>query len=70
MTAIIDPHGRVTAQLAQFTEGVLSGEAQGYAGATPYVWLGNRPVVILCIAMIGALIFHRRRALRPPRESR
>jgi apolipoprotein N-acyltransferase len=70
MTAIIDPHGKVTAQLAQFTEGVLSGEARGYTGATPYVRLGNYPVVLACIAIIGALIFHRRRALRESRESR
>ena len=70
MTAIIDPHGKVTAQLAQFTEGVLSGEARGYAGATPYVRLGNYPVVLACVAIIGVLIFRRRRAFRESRESR
>jgi apolipoprotein N-acyltransferase len=69
ITAIVDPHGRVVARLPQFIEGVLSGEAQGYAGATPYVRLGNWPVVVACMAIVCVLIF-RRRALRRLRESR
>jgi apolipoprotein N-acyltransferase len=70
MTAIIDPHGKVVAQLAQFTEGVLSGEAQGYTGASPYVRAGNIPVVSACLALIAALAFRRRRAFGASGESR
>jgi len=70
MTAIIDPHGRVVAQLAQFTEGVLAGEAQGYAGATPYVRWGNAPIVAICLALIAVFAFLRRRAFRAAEESR
>jgi apolipoprotein N-acyltransferase len=70
MTAIVDPHGKVLAQLAQFTEGVLAGEAQGYAGATPYVRWGNAPIVVICFALVAAFAFHRRRAFREPGESR
>jgi len=70
MTAIIDPHGRVVAQLPQFTEGVLAGEAQGYAGATPYVRWGNVPIVTACLALIAVLAFLRRRAFRAAEESR
>jgi len=70
MTAIVDPHGRVVGRLPQFAEGILSGEAQGYTGATPYVRWGNPPIVIACFALMIALVLHRRRALRGPEESR
>jgi len=64
VTAIIDPHGRVVASLPQFTEGTLTGEVQGYAGASPYVRLGNTPIVLTCVVLIGALVFIRRRVGR------
>ena len=70
MTAIVDPRGKVVARLAQFTEGVLSGEAQGYAGATPYVRWSNGPIVAICLAVVAAIAFRRRRALRASEESR
>lgn len=70
MTAIIDPRGRVIARLPQYTEGVLTGEVQGYAGATPYVKLGNYPIVLACLALIAALAFRRARIVGRARESR
>ena len=69
MTAIIDPHGKVVAQLPQFTEGVLQGEARGYTGTSPYVRWGNAPIVVVSIVLV-ALAFHRRRAFGTRRESR
>ena len=66
VTAIIDPGGRIAARLPQFTEGVLKGTVQGYAGATPYVRYGNVPVLILAALLVFAvLIFAFRRARRP-----
>jgi apolipoprotein N-acyltransferase len=41
-TAIIDHRGRVTAQLAPFTQGVLQGEVQGREGVTPFAWWAGR----------------------------
>jgi apolipoprotein N-acyltransferase len=70
MTAIVDPHGKVVARLPQFVEGILSGEAQGYSGATPYVRWGNPPIVIVSFAIVAALVLARRRGLRAPEESR
>ena len=70
MTAIIDSHGKVLARLAQFTEGALAGEAQGYTGASPYVRWGNVPAVVISIALLAALAFRRRRAFGTRRESR
>ena len=64
VTAIIDPRGRVVARLPQFTEGILTGEVQGYVGASPYVKLGNTPIVLVCVVLLGALAFTRRRVGR------
>ena len=64
VTAIIDPRGRVVARLPQFTEGILTGEVQGYIGASPYVKLGNAPIVLACVVLLGALVFTRRRVGR------
>jgi apolipoprotein N-acyltransferase len=70
VTAIIDPRGKVVARLPQFTEGELQGEVRGYGGASPYVNFGNAPVVLACLALVGALALRRRRAVGTPGESR
>jgi apolipoprotein N-acyltransferase len=70
VTAIIDPHGKVVASLPQFTEGVLSGEARGHTGASPYVRFGNTPIVLACVALLAALAFRRRHSLGSAGESR
>jgi apolipoprotein N-acyltransferase len=64
VTAIIDPRGRVVANLPQFTEGILAGEVQGYVGASPYVKQGNTPIVLVCVVLLGALVFIRGRVGR------
>ena len=70
MTAIIDPRGGVVAKLPQFTEGILTGEVRGYVGASPYVRFGNTPTVLVCVVLLGALVFIRRRSLGRVGESR
>jgi apolipoprotein N-acyltransferase len=70
VTAIIDPHGRLVARLPQFTEGALLGEVRGYTGATPYVRLGNYPIVLICLGLLTLLAFFRRRSLGRAGESR
>lgn len=61
ITAAIDRNGRVLKRLAQFTEGRLEIEAQGYSGATPYVRLRDWPVVILCLIIFASFILRARR---------
>ncbi len=70
VTAIVDPRGKVVASLPQFAEGVLQGEVRGYGGASPYVRYGNYPIVLVCIALLAALAFYRRRAVGAGSESR
>jgi apolipoprotein N-acyltransferase len=70
VTAIIDPGGKVVASLPQFTEGVLAGEARGHVGASPYVRLGNMPIVIASVLLLSGLAFVRRRGLWRAAETR
>ena len=64
VTAIIDAQGHVLASLPLFQPGSLSGTIQGYAGSTPYVRWGNRPVLALWgILGIGLLLMGLRRQL-------
>jgi apolipoprotein N-acyltransferase len=58
-TAIIDEHGILIETLPEFTEGVLEGSVQGFKNATPYVLLGNWPIISLCfIALLGWFMRH------------
>ena len=64
VTAIIDERGRMLASLPLFTTGSLSGEIQGYAGATPYVRWGNAPVLAAWgLLGLGLLVIAFRRRL-------
>lgn len=60
VTSIIDHRGELLVHLPQLTTAALHGVAQGRQGATPYVRLGNAPIVALSLAIIGALAWRRR----------
>jgi apolipoprotein N-acyltransferase len=61
ITAVIDPRGAVVARLPAFAEAVLEARVQGREGATPYVRVGNVPVVALAaVIAVAALGFARR----------
>ncbi|HET7672472.1 MAG TPA: apolipoprotein N-acyltransferase [Burkholderiales bacterium] len=65
ITAAIDRDGRVTATLAQFTEGRLETSAQGYVGATPYVLWRDWPAVLGALgALVAAAVIARRKVSR------
>jgi len=51
-TAVIDPKGRVVAQLPAFQRGTLSARVQGYEGLTPYSLYGNALVVGAAFLML------------------
>jgi apolipoprotein N-acyltransferase len=66
ITAAIDARGRVLARLPRFTAGALDVKVQGMAGATPYMTLGNVPVlaVSLLVLVLGYGVARRRRGRR------
>ena len=62
-TAIIDPHGRIQAQLPPFSRGTLAASVQGYDGMTPFIRFGNGSMVMLAgVMLLAAFALARRRA--------
>ena len=70
VTAIIDQHGTIVAQLPHFTEAILRGTAQPFTGATPFVLIGDGPSILLCLVMIATAAFSTRAAKRAPPKRR
>ena len=59
-------HGRIVAALPTFTQGTLSGRAQGRSGATPYVRWGNAPLVLLALLACVLFVLRYRKSAPPP----
>ena len=65
ITAAIDRDGTLLARLPQFAEGRLEIAVQGYTGVTPYMRLGDWPIVALSLALLsGATLVAWRRQRR------
>jgi apolipoprotein N-acyltransferase len=65
ISALIDHHGRITAQSPQFEAAVVTGTVEPRQGATPYVRWGNTPVVLLCAGLLLLAGYRDRRNRRP-----
>ncbi|MES2998798.1 MAG: apolipoprotein N-acyltransferase [Pseudomonadota bacterium] len=52
MTAIVTPEGKVQAQLPSFQIGVLTGFVYPSSGITPWVSLGDCPIIIFLVGLI------------------
>ncbi len=62
ITAIIDNKGKILSRSPQFNESTLSGNANLYAGQTPYSRFGNYPVILFCfISLISLSRFRKRK---------
>jgi apolipoprotein N-acyltransferase len=53
VTSIIRRDGSIQQVLPQHEEGVLTGQAQGYTGSTPYVRWGNAAILIILLIMLA-----------------
>ena len=70
ITAIIDARGRVAAQLTVQTQGQLEGTVQATQGTTPFIRLGNRPIVVASmLVLLVALVLRLRTARLHPISS-
>jgi apolipoprotein N-acyltransferase len=47
VTAVINSQGQVVSQLPKFQQATLKTSVQAYSGKTPYVWLGDLPILII-----------------------
>jgi apolipoprotein N-acyltransferase len=61
VTAAIDSRGKIIARVPQFQEGVLRADVQPLSGLTPYARVGNYPVVIGALGLLGLALWRRRR---------
>jgi apolipoprotein N-acyltransferase len=61
VTALIDYDGSVRGRLPQFEPGVLAGAVQPRIGLTPYVRVGNTPVVVIVLLGLGVAVTSARR---------
>ncbi len=52
VSAIIDPRGRIVAELGLFEPGILQGTIQLRTDKTPYVKLGNWPIWLIAVALL------------------
>jgi len=68
ISAIIDQHGAVIARSAQFEAAVVRGSVTPQQGITPFVRMGNLPV--LALSVLGLLLAWVRRRALPPAPAR
>ena len=61
-TAVINSKGQITAQLPPWTRATLEADVQGMKGRTPYIRLGNLPVIVLALLILTGLWWSGRRA--------
>lgn len=62
VSSIIDHHGKVIAIAPQFENVVLSSMVRPMQGYTPYVFWGDRALLILCTLLIGWSVINVRRS--------
>lgn len=67
ISAVVDPYGRVIAQLALGHEGVLDSPLPAALPLTPYARLGDLSLLILLVSVVGLILLNRR--LKSPSAS-
>ena len=61
VTGIVDPRGKITAQLPQFEASVLRGDFEVMKGRTPFSKLGDIPVLFLLTVLLVVTAMRSRR---------
>jgi apolipoprotein N-acyltransferase len=64
MTAIVTPQGKIQAQLSPFQIAVLTGSVYAFSGSTPWVSIGNYPIIVFLVGLIVVCFAYRRSALQ------
>jgi len=65
VTALIDPQGRITAQVPQFEQAVLYGTVVPMQQLTPYLQWRSWPLIVVCTLLLGWALLGRRRMRTP-----
>ncbi|MEM7019877.1 MAG: apolipoprotein N-acyltransferase, partial [Pseudomonadota bacterium] len=64
ISAIIDERGKITERIEQFELAALRTKVQPFEGATPYVRIGDWPIIALMFGLLLAAYFFMRRAVQ------
>jgi len=68
LSSIINERGQIIKSLPAFKAGILKGELYPVTGTTPWIYLGDYPILIFCsiiVLFIPLLYFYRRRLRLP-----
>jgi apolipoprotein N-acyltransferase len=57
LSSIINPHGDIISSLPSFQPGILQGQVLSAKGSTPWVVLGDYPVITLCSLLLFFALF-------------
>lgn len=60
VTAIVNNKGRIVKAFPRFKRGVLTGHVFAMSGNTPWMLIGNWPVILLCFFLLGFIWFRQR----------
>lgn len=61
LSSIIDAHGDLTSSLPAFTSGILETTLYPATGASPWVYLGDLPALLVCLLVIFCALFRLRK---------
>lgn len=53
ITAIVTPKGQIQQQIPRFEAEVLTGRVYPMVGSTPWAWMGDTPILILMVMLVG-----------------
>lgn len=60
VSALIDPHGKITATVPQFQQAVLRGSVIPMQGLTPYLRWQSWPLILLCVLCLIPAVLQRK----------
>jgi len=63
ITAVVDHHGKISAQIPQFKQAVLRNEINLVKGTTPYSLYGRTPTYIIALIMIIIILANQRKII-------
>jgi len=63
ITAVVDHHGKISAQIPQFKQAVLRNEITLVKGTTPYSLYGRTPTYIIALIMIIIILANQRKII-------
>lgn len=65
ITAIVNDKGKIINRIPQFVQGVLVGDFQPRTGKTPWLYIGNQPIILFMFIVLAILVWNERKKSCP-----